>query len=298
MVDSLPYLNDHLGEGFQVAGELYRIPEDAWEAPDRLEGFSFSNRCGPILQRGPHLLLWTQRPGRRSLDHRLPPLHPMILPFASFITAFANSNLAGQLIVICLMVFSVLAWTTMLGKYLTMRRMREANVHYEQQVAEVQTLIRQLPQGRGPYAYCTKEAVEAYARALMSRSSNKAGHVENALQRAVAQSMTRYEAKMVLLGSIVTGAPFLGLLGTVWGVMDSFGAIATEKTATIQMLAPGVSGALLTTVAGLLVAIPSVFGYNFLLAQTKLMVTELENFASTLADRIDLEAQEEDVTHG
>jgi biopolymer transport protein TolQ len=96
---------------------------------------------------------------------------------------------------------------------------------------------------------------------------------------------------MVLLGSIVTGAPFLGLLGTVWGVMDAFGGMAGAGSASLQSLAPGVSGALLTTVAGLLVAIPSVFGYNYLLLQTKISVVELENFSSTVADRIELEAQ-------
>ena len=73
---------------------------------------------------------------------------------------------------------------------------------------------------------------------------------------------------MVMLGSIVTGAPFLGLLGTVWGVMDAFGGMAGAGSASLQGLAPGVSGALLTTVAGLVVAIPSVFGYNYLLQQT------------------------------
>jgi biopolymer transport protein TolQ len=117
------------------------------------------------------------------------------------------------------------------------------------------------------------------------------GHVENALQRSVAEQIIRYEAKMVVLGSIVTGAPFLGLLGTVWGVMDAFGGMAGAGTASLQGLAPGVSGALLTTVAGLVVAIPSVFGYNYLLQQTKISVVELENFASTAADRIELEAQ-------
>ena len=222
----------------------------------------------------------------------------MLLPFASLISAFADSNVAGKLIVICLMVFSVLAWTTMLGKYLTMNKMRDANLAFERQLGQVVSLINRIPPGRGPYAYLTKEAIEAYARARNSNSTNRIGHVENALQRGVAQSLGRYEAKMVLLGSIVTGAPFLGLLGTVWGVMDAFGAIAGQQTATLQMLAPGVSGALLTTVAGLLVAIPSVFGYNFLLSQTKIMVTELENFASTLADRIELEAREEEMTHG
>ena len=117
------------------------------------------------------------------------------------------------------------------------------------------------------------------------------GHVENAIQRGIARTLVRYEEKMVLLSSLVSGGPFLGLLGTVWGVMITFGAL-TEK-ATISMLAPGVSGALVTTTLGLLVAIPATFGYNFLLTQVKIMTTELENYASSLADRVELELEAE-----
>jgi biopolymer transport protein TolQ len=97
---------------------------------------------------------------------------------------------------------------------------------------------------------------------------------------------------MIFLASIVSGAPFLGLLGTVWGVMEAFGAAAEPGGATsIQSLAPGVSAALMTTIAGLVVAIPSLFGYNVLLASTKRLITELENYASSLADRIELESK-------
>jgi len=96
---------------------------------------------------------------------------------------------------------------------------------------------------------------------------------------------------MVILSSLVSGGPFLGLLGTVWGVMVTFGAL-TEK-ASIAQLAPGVCGALVTTTLGLLVAIPATFGYNYLLTQVKIMSTELENFASTLADRVELELEAE-----
>jgi biopolymer transport protein TolQ len=117
------------------------------------------------------------------------------------------------------------------------------------------------------------------------------GHVENAVQRGVARTMVKYEDKMVLLSSLVSGGPFLGLLGTVWGVMVTFGAL-TEK-ASIAQLAPGVCGALVTTTLGLLVAIPATFGYNYLLTQVKIMTTELENFASSLADRVELELEGE-----
>ena len=90
----------------------------------------------------------------------------------------------------------------------------------------------------------------------------------------------------------VGGAPFLGLLGTVWGVMDCFGSMSAQTSVTLQQLAPGVAGALLTTVAGLLVAIPAVFGYNYLTSRARTMSAELENFASLLADKIELESRE------
>lgn len=217
-------------------------------------------------------------------------------------TYFAQSNLAGKVIIIALGVFSLLAWTVMIGKFTDLRRMRGINLSFERHLARQKRILALDPKepgfGRGPYAYLSGQALQAFHRygdAEMRLDAHEAGlrmgHVENALQRAVAEQTIEYEAKMVMLGSIVTGAPFLGLLGTVWGVMDAFGAVTGQTSITLQSLAPGVSGALLTTVAGLLVAIPSVFGYNYLLTLSKMMITELENFASTLADRIELESQ-------
>ena len=125
----------------------------------------------------------------------------------------------------------------------------------------------------------------------MDTSHFRLEHAENALQRALARQTLRYESNMIFLASVVSGAPFLGLLGTVWGVMDAFSAVSVQQTASIQTLAPGVSAALLTTISGLLVAIPSLFGYNMLFASTKRLITELENYASSLADRIELETK-------
>ncbi len=213
-------------------------------------------------------------------------------------TYFQHSNTAGKCIVIALLFFSLLAWTVMIGKYLELSRLRELNLNVEKRLGEVLSILnleRPFWQDvRGPFADLLRTAMHAYYRTNSGGASQTAriGHVENALQRGVARAAITYESKMVLLGSIVTGAPFLGLLGTVWGVMDAFGNIALKNTASIQMLAPGVSGALLTTVAALLVAIPAVFGYNFLLTQSKIAITEVENFASSLADRIEIEAFE------
>lgn len=214
-------------------------------------------------------------------------------------TYFGNSNFAGKLIVVALMAFSILAWSVMLGKYLDLKRLRGLNHGFERKLSELETLFQFNPKAKisGPYATLLRKAMEAHLRFGGAGADPKVrmGHIENALERAVSRACLQYEEKMVLLSSIVTAAPFMGLLGTVWGVMDAFGNLGLQSTATLQALAPGVSGALLTTVAGLLVAIPSVLGYNFLLTQSKLMVTELENFASMLADRMELEMATHDV---
>ena len=208
-------------------------------------------------------------------------------------TYFSNSNFAGKIIVLALIVFSLFAWTIMIGKYVDLKRLRSLNTSLEGKLRQadcISALHIPSPASRyGPYATLIEEAVLA----CKNSPENGIHHAENALQRGVARLTVSYESKMVFLASIVTGAPFMGLLGTVWGVMDAFGAMGLQSTSTLQNLAPGVSGALLTTVAALLVAIPSVFGYNFLLTRTKIMVTELENFASRLADRIELELQED-----
>jgi biopolymer transport protein TolQ len=218
----------------------------------------------------------------------------MNLPVANILTYFFQSNLAGQAIVVALIVFSALAWTVMVGKYLDLKHLRTQNANFERQLNKTGSILlldSSAIRGRGPFAQLTHQALEAWykGRESYTDSSVRLGLAENALQRGVAEVSVIYESKMILLGSIVTGAPFLGLLGTVWGVMDAFGSVAAEGGGTIEVLAPGVSGALLTTVAGLIVAIPSVFGYNYLLTQTKIMVTELENFASNIADRIEIE---------
>lgn len=215
--------------------------------------------------------------------------------------SFVNSNFAGKAIVCILIAFSMFAWLIMLSKGAELKELNVSNSIVGSKLDKSDSVFDPIFRNKslkGPYAYLIREALKAWDRSTQSEFTAemftvRMGRVENALQRAVAKQTMIYETKMVGLGSIISGAPFLGLLGTVWGVMDSFGAMGQEgASATLQALAPGVSGALLTTVAGLVVAIPSVFGYNYLLSTSRVMTLNLENFASALADRFELEARE------
>jgi biopolymer transport protein TolQ len=208
---------------------------------------------------------------------------------------FCDSNFSGQVIVGVLVLMSFLGWAVMLTKYLDLKKIREVNAFWERKLQSMRLgdatpLLSQ--RVVAPYALLLQEALKA--QKVQEALSGGAGpFVAHALERKVTEQVLFYESKMTLLATIISGAPFLGLLGTVWGVMDAFGSVALQASVTLQMLAPGVSGALLTTVAALLVAIPSVFGYNYLLREIRSLTVQLENFASWIEDRLMLEAMEQ-----
>jgi biopolymer transport protein TolQ len=109
-------------------------------------------------------------------------------------------------------------------------------------------------------------------------SSIESESVRNAMERTVSDQIAQLEDKMGLLSTVVAASPFFGLLGTVWGVMGSFAGMAQHGAANIGAIAPGISGALLTTVAGLLVAIPALIGYNLLANKMRKLVNEMDGF--------------------
>jgi biopolymer transport protein ExbB/TolQ len=119
-------------------------------------------------------------------------------------------------------------------------------------------------------------------------------HVKRSLERVVSQEALKLESGLILLAVAVSGAPFMGLLGTVWGVMSAFAAVAASGQANLTVLAPGVSAALVTTVAGLLVAIPSMFGYNWMVHNLRVMTVELDNFAQELVSKMETEYLKDD----
>src|ERR1700735_3369598 len=98
------------------------------------------------------------------------------------------------------------------------------------------------------------------------------------LDRVSAKETERLNALMVLLTSAISGGPFLGLLGTVVGVMITFAAIAAAGDVNVNSIAPGIAAALVATVAGLGVAIPALFGYNYLLTRIKSMTSDMHVF--------------------
>jgi biopolymer transport protein TolQ len=218
--------------------------------------------------------------------------------------AYEESTLPGKLVLLTLFIASVLAWSVMVTKFRVIRKAQ----HLRDQFLGVFRSDRQplhLFWDRARFdgtpvfsvykAGCRElcyqmlgspEVDETFRARLDTApkiSVSQMRVVQTAMERAVGENALRLESQLILLATAVSGAPFLGLLGTVWGVMDTFGGVAQSGSANLAAMAPGVSAALITTVTGLLVAIPAMFGYNFLVTTTRAMIIELDNFAAELA---------------
>jgi biopolymer transport protein TolQ len=111
--------------------------------------------------------------------------------------------------------------------------------------------------------------------------------VKVVLEEAASAEAMSLEKGMIVLSTAVAGGPFIGLLGTVWGVMSTFASIAVAQQASLTTMAPGVAAALVATVTGLLVAIPAMFGYNFMVTTIRHITQELDGFASRYANQIE-----------
>lgn len=106
--------------------------------------------------------------------------------------------------------------------------------------------------------------------------------VERALDRAITEETTRLESLVSFLATTGSAAPFIGLFGTVWGIMNSFSAIGAKGSASITVVAPGMAEALSTTAVGMLAAIPAVIAYNYFVQRIKELSSEMETFSSEL----------------
>jgi biopolymer transport protein ExbB/TolQ len=146
--------------------------------------------------------------------------------------------------------------------------------------------VKNLAGPSGPAA--TGVETDVLARQIttkMSVSSFESVRVQ--LERAASSEALGLEKGMIILSTAVAGGPFIGLLGTVWGVMETFSGIARAASASLTAMAPGVAGALIATVTGLFVAIPAMFAYNYMVTSMRAITQELDAFSSEYATALE-----------
>lgn len=225
------------------------------------------------------------------------------LPLASLFTAFRTSSLmSGKLIVVILVVASIFAWSVMVTKYLDLVRAQRASRRFQLAFrGEAHPLSLYLKR----HAFAESPIYKVYEAGCLALGGElNDGHrhagdlfaagnrfedyrlnqlqvevVRRVTERTVADQALELESRMGFLATAVSASPLLGLLGTVWGVLDAFSAMAVSGAANLSAVAPGISGALLTTVVGLLVALPSAIGYNILASKIRELAVQMDNFA-------------------
>ncbi len=225
---------------------------------------------------------------------------------AELVYVWYQATPEAKAIIVCLAIFSIIAWSVMIAKAVQMRRAKKLNLFFNSEYRG-QKHVLEVFDRRVQADGCPLFMVyQAGSLELDTRLKNPDGngrrklvslkgmeHVKRSLETTVAQESLKLESGLILLAIAVSGAPFLGLLGTVWGVMSTFGHIAQQGSATMAAMAPGVAAALITTVAGLLVAIPSMFGYNWLVHNLRVLTVELDNFAQDLVSKMETEYLED-----
>lgn len=207
----------------------------------------------------------------------------------------------AKVIIVFLALFSIAAWSVMFMKGLQMRRASKFNQYFDAEYRGQKNVLgifdrRINVEGCPLFTVYNDGCIELDQRLKSTDGSRKdrvslksMEHIKRTLESAVARESLKLESGLILLAIAVSGAPFMGLLGTVWGVMDTFAAVGQMGRADLPTMAPGVSAALVTTVAGLLVAIPSMFAYNWLVHTLRVRTVELDNFAQDLVSKMETE---------
>jgi len=223
--------------------------------------------------------------------------------------AFGTSDIVGQSIVVFLFFGSILTWTIMVEKALVLRQAKRASLDFIRMFREETSVMKLLHRSEklpGPVSSVYQSGVaellefydipaefaDQYGTSKYPEKKLSTAEIEtvrSSLERSVSDQILQIEDKIGLLATAVSVAPFFGLFGTVWGVMVAFCGMASNGNSAISAIAPGVSGALLTTVVGLLVAIPSLIGYNLLTNTIRQVTVYMDNFVEEFMAKIKLD---------
>jgi len=205
----------------------------------------------------------------------------------SILALFFQAHIVVKLVVIGLILASVWSWSIVFEKIIMFARAKRQSTRFEQVFWSGQSLEDLYTS----YAHLTDQSMASLFVAAMRewRRSQEHGHalsaggiqmrVEKVMDVTIARELERMERRMLFLASLGATGPFVGLFGTVWGIMTSFQAIAASKTTNLAVVAPGIAEALFATALGLLAAIPAVVFYNKFSADLSRHAQRLEGFA-------------------
>ena len=225
-------------------------------------------------------------------DDSIPAGVPVGSPGAALVETVRNSGMVAQVVLVILLLASLFSWSIMLSKWRAFSRARKESTRFLRafrksgRLSEIATVAEQFVPS--PLVPVFVEINDEYQRQSGGRGlPRNPPALERAALTASSEALTNMEARMTWLATIAAAAPFIGLFGTVMGIMDAFHGLGTSGAATLRTVAPGISAALITTAAGLFVAIPAVVGYNQLTAQLREFAARMDDFGRELLNAIE-----------
>jgi len=217
---------------------------------------------------------------------------PDVSPGSALIEMVRSSGPVAFAVLIILLIASIFSWSIMLTKWRRFARARKQSQGFLRafrksgRLSEVASVAEQFQPS--PLVTVFTEINDEYQRQSGGRGMPRnPAALERAAQTASSEALTAMEQRMIWLATIANGATFVGLLGTVMGIIDVFYGLGTAGTATLRAVAPGISEALITTAAGLIVAIPALVGYNQLTAQLRDFAARMDDFGRELLSAIE-----------
>jgi len=212
-----------------------------------------------------------------------------------FLYAILEATLVAQMVLALLLVMSISSWAIIIHKWITLsraRRLAQEGLMRFTNARDLREAVLSLGgDSSSPLYHVAQQGVAEFNRLKETGNSGEvvADNVRRALRQGVTEAMSRLSASVSFLATTANTAPFIGLLGTVWGIMHSFQQIAQMRTASIVAVAPGIAEALIATAVGLFVAIPATVGYNSFLNMMRTIEGDLMNFAGVFQNRVQRE---------
>jgi biopolymer transport protein TolQ len=203
-----------------------------------------------------------------------------------------ETGLVAQAVLLGLLVFSLVSWAIILSKWALLKRARIQSGRFlrafrrAQRLQDVATVSDQFRPS--PIVGVFQSGFREFERQVGSSGGLRNPlAVQRAMQIAASEEMTRFERNLPWLA--ITGAvtPFVGLFGTVWGIIDAFHGLGTSGAATLRAVAPGISEALITTAAGLAAAIPAVIAYNLIGGSIRDFAARCDDFSLEMANTVE-----------
>jgi biopolymer transport protein TolQ len=224
------------------------------------------------------------------------PIQPVSLPGTvssslSIFDLFLQSDSIVKIVMFILLLASFWSWAVIFDKTLRLRRLRQAATSFEEtfwsggSLDDLYDRVGQRPVDpmSAVFAAAMREWRRSAARGLLGTAVMRASlqqRIERVMNVTVGREMDRVERFMAFLATVGSTAPFVGLFGTVWGIMDSFQSIAASKNTSLAVVAPGIAESLFATALGLVAAIPAVIAYNKLSSDFGRYSGRLEAFAT------------------